>query len=113
MGVTMNQEQFLPLTETTYYILLALLKPAHGYAVMQTIEELSEGTVRIAAGTLYGAFENLVKQQLIKPVKSEDARRKVYMITDIGKSILKLDCERLEHMVKVTKRRWESSDEKI
>ena len=49
----------IALTETTYYILLSLLEPGHGYAVMQKAEELSEGRVRIAAGTMYGALDNL------------------------------------------------------
>ncbi len=99
----MNREKFLPLTETTYYILLALLEAAHGYAVMQKIEELSEGNVRIAAGTLYGAIENLLKQKLIIPVRSEEPRRKKYQATELGRRILKLDCERMEHMVTITR----------
>ncbi|WP_369814324.1 PadR family transcriptional regulator [Lysinibacillus sp. FJAT-14745] len=41
-----------------HYILLALREPLHGYAMMQKIEEMSEGSVRIAAGTMYGAIEN-------------------------------------------------------
>lgn len=99
----MNREEKLPLTETTFYILLALLEPAHGYVVMQKVEELSEGQVRIAAGTLYGAFENLVKQKLIMPVASDDPRRKTYMITDTGRRLLQLDSQRMEHMVALTK----------
>lgn len=99
----MNREKFLPLTETTYYILLALLEPSHGYAVMQKIEELSKGNVRIAAGTLYGAVENLFKQKLIVPVRSDDQRRKKYQATELGRRILKLDCERMEHMVAITR----------
>ena len=61
----MNRNKHLPLTETTYYILLALLEPAHGYSIMQTVEEMSDGDVRIAAGTMYGAIENLLKLQWI------------------------------------------------
>ena len=82
---------------------LALVEPAHGYAVMQKVEELSKGSVRIAAGTMYGALENLLKQKLIMPIKSDDHRRKTYKITDTGSKILKLDCERMEHMVGITK----------
>ena len=48
--------KYLPLTESTAYILLALSEPLHGYGVMQKVEHISEGTVRIGAGTLYGAF---------------------------------------------------------
>ena len=58
----MNRDKSLPLTETTYYILLALLKPAHGYLIMQKVEVLSNQQVQIAAGTLYGAIENLLNK---------------------------------------------------
>ncbi|MBL4931703.1 PadR family transcriptional regulator [Clostridium paridis] len=99
----MNRDKNLPLTETTYYILLALIEPSHGYLIMQKIEELSNEQVKIAAGTLYGALENLQKQKLIESVKSDDSRRKVYVITDKGREILKLDYERMIRMVSVTK----------
>ncbi|MBC2728489.1 PadR family transcriptional regulator [Desulfosporosinus sp.] len=99
----MNRDKDLPLTETTYYVLLALLEPAHGYLIMQKIEELSSQQVRVAAGTLYGAIENLLKAKLIQSVKSEDKRRKTYVITDKGKEILRLDFERMQHMISITK----------
>ena len=99
----MNLSKYLPLTETTYYILLALCEPGHGYAVMQKVEEMSEGRVRIAAGTMYGAVENLRKQKLITPVPSEDARRKMYQTTNEGRSVLAMEAERLEHLLNVYK----------
>lgn len=99
----MNRDKNLPLTETTYYILLSLLEPAHGYLVMQKVEELSNYQVKIAAGTLYGAIENLLKQQLIQSVKSEDKRRKAYVITERGREVLHLDFARMKHIVGVTK----------
>lgn len=98
----MNRHENLPLTETTYYILLSLLEPAHGYLIMQKVEELSRQQVRIAAGTLYGAIENLLKQELILWIRSEDKRRKVYVITEKGKEILRLDFERMQHMIRIT-----------
>lgn len=98
----MARNKKLPLTETVYYILLALLKPAHGYVIMQDVEDLSAGEVRMAAGTLYGAIENLLKLKYIKQVESEDARRKVYVITDIGRDILEQQLNRYKHMVEVT-----------
>lgn len=98
----MNRDKNLPLTETTYYILLALLEAAHGYVIMQKVEELSEGQVRIAAGTLYGAIENLLKLGLIQSVKSDDSRRKVYIITEQGKELLHLDFQRMQHMIHIT-----------
>lgn len=99
----MSRDKNLPLTETVYYILLALMEPAHGYLIMQKVEELSGGQVRMAAGTLYGAVDNLVKQKLIQPIRSEDSRRKVYVITEKGIEILRLDFARMNHMLEVTK----------
>ncbi|MCI6036414.1 MAG: PadR family transcriptional regulator [Clostridiales bacterium] len=49
----------MALTESTYYILLALAQPRHGYGVMQQTERMSGGRVRLAAGTLYGALNSL------------------------------------------------------
>lgn len=95
----MNLSKYLPLTETTYYILIALLQPGHGYYVMQKVEELSGGKVRIAAGTMYGAIDNLLKQKWIQSVPSDDKRRKVYQTTPLGKDVLHLETERLRQML--------------
>ncbi|GKU77812.1 PadR family transcriptional regulator [Paenibacillus sp. L3-i20] len=103
----MKRDKSLPLTETVYYILLALMEPAHGYLIMQKVEELSNGHVRMAAGTLYGAIENLLKLKFILPVKSEDSRRKVYTITELGKDILSQDVERMKRMLEVAKEKLE------
>ncbi len=96
--------KLLPLTETTYYILLSLLEPAHGYIMMQKVEQLSNQHVKIAAGTMYGAIENLLKQELIQSVKSTDKRRKTYVITEKGIEVLRLDCERMKHLVQITEK---------
>jgi len=98
----MKRDKNIPLTETVYYILLALLEPAHGYLILQKVEELSDGQVRMAAGTLYGAIDNLLKLKFIEPVPSEDSRRKVYVITETGKEVLQLDLERMKHMIRIT-----------
>ncbi|MEK4425478.1 PadR family transcriptional regulator [Solibacillus sp. FSL K6-1523] len=95
----MKRHKLLPLTETMHYILLALREPLHGYAIMQKIEVMSEGQVRIAAGTLYGAIENLLKYDWIVLVPSEDPRRKVYRITNDGLAILQTEKERLNHIL--------------
>jgi DNA-binding PadR family transcriptional regulator len=97
----MNLEKNLPLTETTYYILLALLQPGHGYMVMQKAEELSNGRVRIAAGTMYGALDHLLKEKLIMAMPSDDPRRKVYQTTQEGYDVLALEVQRLEHMAAI------------
>ncbi|MDG3132723.1 PadR family transcriptional regulator [Streptococcus suis] len=97
----MKRNHYLPLTETTYYILLALLEPAHGYSVMQKVEELSDGDVRIAAGTMYGAIENLLKLKWICPVPTSDKRRKVYQLTPSGKDIIVLETERIRKLSQI------------
>ncbi|SDY27337.1 PadR family transcriptional regulator [Thermoactinomyces sp. DSM 45892] len=99
----MKRNKLLPLTETMSYIMLALREPAHGYVIMQKVEEMSAGAVRIAAGTLYGAIENLMKHKLIGRVETQDARRKVYVLTDQGRDVLELDIERMQHIIHVYK----------
>lgn len=99
----MNLSKYLPLTETTYYILIALFTPGHGYFVMQQVEALSGGKVRIAAGTMYGAIDNLVKQKLIRFVPSDDKRRKNYVTTELGIEVLHMEAERLRGLVEVAK----------
>ena len=98
----MTRDKNLPLTETAYYILLSLVRPAHGYAIMQEVERLSDGQVRLAAGTMYGALENLVMKGLIVSHPSDDPRRKVYVISPAGRAALDADAERLRHMLAVT-----------
>jgi len=88
-------KKYLPLTETTAYILLALAEPLHGYALMQKVDEMSQGTVKIGPGTLYGAFSQLEKEGLIKMVKEAD-RRKSYLLTAKGKSVLQEHLRRTE-----------------
>jgi DNA-binding PadR family transcriptional regulator len=89
--------KYLPLTEATYYILLSLAEPLHGYGIMQKVERISEGTVSIGPGTLYGAFSNLEKEGLITMVKEED-RRKSYALTEKGRQVLKEQIRRLAIM---------------
>ncbi|HOO79547.1 MAG TPA: helix-turn-helix transcriptional regulator [Lachnospiraceae bacterium] len=105
----MNLEKQLPMTETTYYILLALLEPGHGYYVMQRAEELSAGRVRIAAGTMYGALDNLSRQGLIASVPSKDPRRKTYITTMEGKQLLKLERDRINQLIRV----YDKEEDKI
>lgn len=95
----MKRHKLLPLTETMHYILLSLRRPLHGYAIMQEVEMMSNGEVRIAAGTLYGAIENLLKYNWIVQVPSDDPRRKVYRITEEGFDILEIEKRRFMHIL--------------
>ena len=92
-----NTDKYLPLTEATYYIMLSLIEPLHGYGVMQKVKETSQGTVNVGPGTLYGVFSTLEKEALIVKVKEEE-RRKSYALTPKGKRVLLNQIERLEIM---------------
>ena len=88
------------LTESTYYILLSLVTPRHGYGIMQQTEALSCGRVRLAAGTLYGALNALCDKGWIRPVPSaEDSRKKDYHITEKGLAVVKGELNRLRQLV--------------
>jgi DNA-binding PadR family transcriptional regulator len=89
--------KYLPLSEATYYIMLTLVEPLHGYGVMQKVETTSEGTVSIGPGTLYGAFTSLEKEGLIKMVKEEE-RRKSYSLTAKGRQVLAEQIRRIKIM---------------
>ena len=70
-----NYSRYLPLSEATFYVLVALDEPLHGYAIMQKVESISEGNVVIGPGTLYGVFATLEKQALIEKVREEERRK--------------------------------------
>ena len=90
----------LALTESTYYILLSLYEPRHGYGIMQQTEVLSGGRVRLAAGTLYGALTALCSKGWIEPLPGGDSsRKKEYRLTPLGFSILQNELERLRELV--------------
>ena len=87
------------LTEATYYILLSLVRPRHGYGIMQLTEELSGGRVDLAAGTLYGALNALsTKGWIIQLPSDEDSRRKEYRLTEKGLQVLRVEVERLREL---------------
>ena len=89
----------LPLSEATYYIMLMLAEPRHGYSVMQQVEAITEGVITIGPGTLYGAFSTLEKDDLIEMVRKEN-RRKVFALTVKGKRVLRGQIERLALMTR-------------
>ncbi|WP_086347521.1 PadR family transcriptional regulator [Candidatus Enterococcus clewellii] len=84
------------MTETTFLILLSLVKEKHGYGVIKEIEERTQGRVTIAAGTLYTAFDILKKKQWIEETSKSEGRRKNYRLTLAGKNALKEERRRLE-----------------
>ncbi len=89
----------LALTESTYYILLSLYTPRHGYAIMQQAEDLSRGRVRLAAGTLYGALSAMTEKGWIIQLPGEaGSRKKEYKLTQKGLEVLRSEVERLREL---------------
>lgn len=86
------------LTEVTFYILLSLYSPRHGYTVMQFIEEKTGGRLLLGAGTLYGALNSLQEKGWIEPYGSSEGRKKEYVITAQGKEIAKRELLRLQEL---------------
>lgn len=88
------------LTEAVYYILLSLMQPLHGYGIMQNVERLSGGRVKLAAGTLYGAINTLLEKGWITALPGEgDSRKKEYQITPPGREALCAELLRLEELL--------------
>ncbi len=89
------------LTEVTFYILLSVYQPKHGYAIMQFVEEKTGGRLVLGAGTLYGALTSLEEKGWIVPYSHTDGRKKEYLITDAGKAVCNKEMIRLKELVKI------------
>lgn len=106
-GVCMKKtaEDFLPLTETTYLILASLWQPLHGYGIMQNVEKITKSRIILAPGTLYGALSKLTKDKLIE-IADEDSlfnKKKTYILTPMGRDVVKSEYKRLETLVNESK----------
>ena len=93
----MAREQLKTLTEPMYYVLLALTKSQHGYSIMQTIQDITDGRVQVGAGTLYTLLARFESEEIIKQIAEED-RKKIYALTDKGRDVLSAEFKRLNQM---------------
>ncbi|WP_411956142.1 PadR family transcriptional regulator [Clostridium sp. FP2] len=95
-----SNNENIALTEAVYYILLSLYEPLHGYGVMQKVEGISSGRVKLAAGTLYGAISTLLEKGWICALPGEaNSRKKEYEINDIGKNAINNEISRLRELL--------------
>ena len=100
----------LPLREPTFFILLSLSPgPKHGYAILKSVETLSDGRLILSTGTLYGAIKRLLNRDWIRRVddplpNGTDRERKAYDLTDLGRNVLNAELSRLEKLVSVAQR---------
>lgn len=87
------------LTEVSFYVLLSVYAPRHGYGIMQFVEEKTAGRLVLGAGTLYGALNLLCEKGLIAPVEGGGGRKKEYVITDEGKAAVEGEIRRLRELL--------------
>jgi DNA-binding PadR family transcriptional regulator len=108
---------FPPLHNNWFHILLSLAgAEQHGYGIMQEVLERTDGAVRLWPATLYGSLKRLIADGLIeesdeRPVAElDDARRRYYRLTRLGRAVLELECQRMQEMVRMVqkKRRQEA-----
>lgn len=86
------------LTDSAFYILLALTEARHGYLIMQFVEELTDGRVQIGPASMYTIIKKLANAQLIEPLEG-DGKKKSYQITAVGRDLLAADLVRRQAMV--------------
>jgi DNA-binding PadR family transcriptional regulator len=92
-----------PLTEPVLLILTSLAdKPRHGYALIQDIEALSNGRVRLSTGTLYGALRRLLEDRWIERHEQADTSREkqAYRLTATGRRQLEAELERMKQLTR-------------
>lgn len=107
-----DAERFLPLPPVTFHILAALSDgDRHGYAIIQEVERLTSGALKIQAGTLYRSIQRLLEQGLVaesstRPAEElDDERRRYYQLTPLGRTVAQAEARRLERMVKLAQTR--------
>ena len=88
---------YVPMTETGFYILLCLREEMHGYSIVQKVDALTGGAVKLSPGTMYGSLSKMEKDGLIRFVR-EAEKRKIYQITPLGEEVLELEMNRIERL---------------
>ncbi len=103
---------FLPLHNNWFHILLSLAgSEQHGYGIMLEVLQRTGGEVRIWPATLYGSLQRMISRGLIeesdeRPVKElDDARRRYYRLTRLGRKVLELECERMEKLIRIARKK--------
>lgn len=89
--------EFIPMSETAYYILLSLKEERHGYAIMQYVSGITGERINLGAGTLYGTLSKLEQAELVT-ITGEENKRKYYKITASGEALLVAEIKRLKEL---------------
>jgi DNA-binding PadR family transcriptional regulator len=91
---------YIPMTETAFYILLCLRQPNHGYGVVQTVDTMTSGAIRLAPGTMYGSLSKMEKDGVIRFIREEE-KRKIYQISGLGEELLQIELQRIQRLYKI------------
>ncbi len=89
------RKKYIPMTETTYYTLLSVTSPRHGYAIMQYVSELTKGRIVLGTGTLYTMVGRLSADGIILAALDSEGR-KAYRLTPTGRELLRQETDRLK-----------------
>jgi DNA-binding PadR family transcriptional regulator len=92
------------LTDSMFYIMAALTKPRHGYAIMNLIEETTNGAITIGPASMYTIIKKLLKQDWIYLHDASDSRRKTYLLTDQGRQVLEEDVKIRKQMIQLAEK---------
>ena len=104
----MRAENFT-ITEPVLYILLSLAEqPRHGYSILKDVEEMSEGTIRLSTGTLYGALQRLLADEWIERYQQEDSSRgrQGYRLASKGRRVLRQEVARMKQLTRLANLRF-------
>lgn len=97
MSLDKARKRYIPMSETMLYILLSLKQERHGYGILQHVKTLTNGRITLGAGTAYSSLGKLESDGLIESVR-EEQRRIIYLITPLGKQILKEEAQRIAEL---------------
>lgn len=97
MSIDKVLKAYMPMTETAFYILLSLTEPRHGYGIIQHVEKITSGRIKLGSGTVYGTLSKMEKSQVIS-VYSDEQRKTVYEITDLGRTLIKAEIGRIKEV---------------
>lgn len=89
----------------------ALSEPRHGYAIMNLIEETSEGEITIGPASMYTIIKKLLKNEWIYLYDGSDSRRKTYLLTEKGREVLEGDLKVRKRMIELAERGLKGGEE--
>ena len=101
----------IPLQPHLFEILLCLDRaPMHGYRIIGDICERTDGGIELSTSTLYGGIRRLLRDGLVEDAgnRSDEGSggppRRYYCITERGRSVARLEAERVQRVAQVAAR---------